>query len=376
MKTDVYLKLRDNLDQMPVPFPRTASGIELELLKSLFTEEEALIACQLSAFPETAEKVAARLKKNKLSLEKVREKLDEMGEKGLIMARPKNQKGKKVYHKLPLAIGMFEFQVNRLNRKFAELFYAYEEEAFFDSLVKMKTHQMRTIPVNIAIEHQYVVGNYDDIRQIVKDSPGPFALMNCVCRQAKDLMEEPCRLTDQRETCITLEISASHMLQRGVARELSREELLKFLTYAKKEGLVLQPENIQHPTFICCCCGCCCGVLNSAVKYDRPADYIHSNFRSKVNPDRCDGCESCIDRCQMNAIKKVNGSVEILEERCIGCGVCIPVCKQRALKLIKKEKEIVPPVNEREMYKSMMMERFGPVKTVAMVLKSKVGMKV
>jgi NAD-dependent dihydropyrimidine dehydrogenase PreA subunit len=271
---------------------------------------------------------------------------------------------------------MFEFQVNRLNRKFAELFYAYEEEGFFDSLFRMKTHQMRTIPVNVAIEHRHVVGNYDDIRQIVKDSPGPFALMNCVCRQAKDLMKEPCRLTDHRETCITLEDAASHMIRRGVARELYREELLKYLTWAKKEGLVLQPENIQHPTFICCCCGCCCGILNSAVKYDRPAEYLHSNFRSEVDTGRCDGCEDCVDRCQMEAIKKVNGYVEILNERCIGCGVCIPVCKQRAMKLVKKAEEKVPPVNENEMYKRMMLERFGRIKTVGMVIKSKVGMKV
>ncbi len=271
---------------------------------------------------------------------------------------------------------MFEFQVNRLKRKFAELFYAYEEGGFFDSMFKMETHQIRTIPVNVAIDHEFVVGNYDNIRQIIKDSPGPFALMNCVCRQAKDLMEQPCRLTTHRETCITLEKSASHMIRRGVAREVSREELLKYLTFAKKEGLVLQPENTQHPKFICCCCGCCCGVLNLAVKYDRPAEYIHSNFRNKVDPERCDGCESCIDRCQMEAIKKVNGFVEILNERCIGCGVCIPVCKQKAMKLVKKEKEWVPPANASEMYKRMMMERYGPLRTVGMVIKSKIGMKV
>jgi len=376
METDVYRKLQKNLDQMPVPFPETSSGIELELLKSLFSEEEACIACELSVFPETAEKIWSRLEKSGFSLEHIRQKLDQMGEKGLILARPGNQKGKNVYHKIPLVIGMFEFQVNRLDRKIAESFFAYEEEGFFDSMYKMKTHQMRTIPVNVAIDPQYVVGNYDDIRKIVKESPGPFALMNCVCRQARDLMEEPCQLTNHRETCITLEKSASHMIKSGVARELSREELLKFLTFAKKEGLVLQPENIQHPSFICCCCGCCCGILSSAVKYDKPAEYMHSNFRNIVDTERCDGCETCIDRCQIKAIKKVNGFVEILDERCIGCGVCIPVCKQKAMKLVKKEQEKVPPFNAGEMYKRMMVERFGPVKTAGMMIKSKLGMKV
>lgn len=260
MTTDIYQKLRKHLDQMPVPFPATNSGIEIELLKCLFDEDEAIIACEISAFPETAEKIHSRLKKNIFSLVEVREKLTSMSEKGAIIVRSSRDRASKHYHKIPLAIGMFEFQVNRLSKDFAELFYAYEAEGFFEALFKMKTHQMRTIPVNVAIDHQFMVGRYDDIRQIIKDSPGPFALMNCVCRQARDILGDPCRLTDHRETCITLENSARYMIHRAVAREISSNELLKFLTVAKKEGLVLQPENTQHPKFICCCCGCCCGI--------------------------------------------------------------------------------------------------------------------
>ncbi len=361
---------------MPVPFPETPSGIELELLKNLFSEEEAAIACELSAFPEAAEKIWSRLKKNGLSLEEVRKKLDKMVEKGAIMGRPADSHHPKRYHKLPLAIGMFEFQVNRLSKKFAELFYAYEEAGFFDAIYKMKTHQMRTIPVNVAIDHQFVVGNYDNIRHIVKDSPGPFGLMNCVCRQAKDKMEAPCRLTNHRETCIVLENSAKYMIDRGVAREISQDELMKFLTKAKKEGLVLQPENTQHPAFICCCCGCCCGILSAASRYERPAEYIHSNFRTSVTIELCDGCEDCMDRCQMDAIKRVNGHVEIMNERCIGCGVCVPVCRQKAMKLVKKEKETIPPEDQGTMYKKMLIERYGLPRTLGIALKSKLGMKI
>lgn len=78
----------------------------------------------------------------------------------------------------------------------------------------------------------------------------------------------------------------------------------------------------------------------------------------------------------MEAIKKVNHYVEVQEERCIGCGVCIPVCKQKALKLVKKEKEKIPPMDEKEMYKRMMMERYGPLKTVGFAIRSKLGMKI
>jgi ferredoxin len=189
-------------------------------------------------------------------------------------------------------------------------------------------------------------------------------------------MSEPCQLTDRRESCITLESSAKHMIRRGVAREISRDELLKFLTKAKKEGLVLQPENIRHPTFICCCCGCCCGILRAAAKYDKPAEYIQSNFTMRLDSALCDVCGDCIGRCQMKAITRVNNHVEIKAERCIGCGVCVPVCKQKALQLTKKEKEIIPPADENDMYKRMMIERFGVPGTLGRVLKSKMGIKI
>jgi len=376
METDVYRKLQKHLDQMPVPFPETKSGVEIELLKNLFTEEEATIALELSAFPEPVEKIFSRLKSKNYTLEEVRKKLDEMVVKGTILGEEIRNQDKKLYNKIPLAIGMYEFQVDRLDKKFAELFYAYKDEAFIDKLFKMKTHQIRTIPVNIKIDHQFVVGNYDDIRKIVQHSKGPFALMNCICRQAKDKLEEPCRLTDRRESCITIEGSARFFINRGVARELNREELLKFLTEAKKDGLVLQPENTQHPNFICCCCGCCCGVLTAAKKYNRPAEILHSNFFTQADTEKCDGCEDCIERCQMDAIRKVNGYVEVQNQRCIGCGVCIPVCKQKALHMVKKEKEKIPPKNKGDMYKKMLIERYGFIGTLGFVTKGKLGLKV
>jgi Na+-translocating ferredoxin:NAD+ oxidoreductase subunit B len=373
---DIYQKLRRHLDQMPVPFPATDSGIEIEFLKQLFTPMEAQIACEVSAFPEPAEKIHSRLKKKGLKLEEVREQLRVMTEKGTILGIWNDKKGVMNFQKAPLVIGIFEFQLNHLERDVVKLFNAYKDAGFDKALMKMKTPQMRTIPVNISLRHQFLAGNYDDVRQIVKDSPGPFALMNCICRQAKDLMSEPCRITDERESCITLESSAKHMISRGVAREISREELLKFLTKAKKEGLVLQPENNQHPHFICCCCGCCCGILATAAKYDKPAEYIRSNYTMHLDSDVCDVCGDCIERCQMKAIARVNNHVEIKAERCIGCGVCVPVCKQKALQLTKKEKETVPPADRMEMYKRMMIERFGVPGTLGMVLKSKMGMKI
>ena len=66
---DVYRKLQKHLDSMPVGFPATASGVEIRILKQLFTPDEAKIALKLEYAPiasETLEDIYQRLKSRSL----------------------------------------------------------------------------------------------------------------------------------------------------------------------------------------------------------------------------------------------------------------------------------------------------------------------
>jgi electron transport complex protein RnfB len=375
MKKDIYRQLQRHIDKLPIPFPETKSGVELRLLKYLFSPLEAEIALCLSGLPEPIEKIFKRLKNHELSIDGTKKILDKLVRKGAIRKRT-NKEGKKKYGKMPLAIGMFEAQVNQITEEYATDFYAYEKEAFADKVIGNKTNQMRTIPINVKIDPEYKVGNYDDIKKIIETSPGPFAVMNCVCRQAREVQGNLCKQTDLRETCILIEDSVEFAMNLDAGRLISKKEVLTILKQAKKAGLVLEPENTQHPNFICCCCGCCCGVLTAAKHYDKPAKFLHSNFYAEIQADRCDGCWKCMDRCQMDAIDKVSNHAEINLDRCIGCGLCIPTCKPRAAQLLKKDIEIIPPKNDMDMYKKIMLERFGVVGTLKIASKAMLGMKV
>ena len=375
MKKDIYKQLQRHIDQLPIPFPATESGVELRLLKYLFSPLEAEIALCLSALPEPIEKIFKRLKNHELSIDGTEKILDKLVRKGAIRKRT-NKEGKKKYGKMPLAIGMFEAQVNQITEEYATDFYAYEKEAFADKVIGNKTNQMRTIPINVKIDPEYKVGNYDDIKKIIESSSGPFAVMNCVCRQAREVQGNSCKQTNLRETCILIEDSVEFAMNLDAGRLISKKEVLTILKQAKKAGLVLEPENTQHPNFICCCCGCCCVVLTAAKHYDKPSEFLHSNFYAAIQVDRCDGCWKCIDRCQMDAIDKVSNHTEINLDRCIGCGLCIPTCKPRAAQLFKKDTETIPPKNDMDMYKKIMLERFGVVGTLKIAGKAMLGMKI
>lgn len=374
---DIYRRLQKHFDNAPVGFPATDSGVELRILKHLFTEEEARVALELSIIPEDLNKIHKRLKKSSISQDDLKYVLDQMVEKGAIRGiRQEGKASRMKYSRLPLVIGMFEFQVDRITRELAEDFFAYEHEAFAEELNSAPTKQMRTIPLNVNIEPEFHIGSYDRIKEIIQRSPGPFAVMNCICRQSKDKMNEPCKQTHTRETCLTIGNSARYMMQRGVGRLLTKTETKKMITRAKKEGMVLQPENAQNPSFICFCCGCCCGILQAAKKFDKPATFVHSNFYAEINDELCTCCEDCRNICQMEAIYRTNDHMAVDHDRCIGCGLCIPVCSSKASRLIKKDREYIPPVNSNDMYKKIVFNKLGAFGILKFVGKATMGRKV
>ena len=284
--------------------------------------------------------------------------MDGLFDKGAILAVPHPKKGR-MYSKLPLAIGIFEHQVNRITKELAEDFFKYEDEGFGESFLKAKTKQMRTIPVNIKVDPEFLVGSYDNARAMIEKSTGPFAVMNCVCRQAKEKMGESCKQTDILETCFTLGNSAWFMVDKGVAREITKEEMIALVSRAEKEGMVLQPTNNQDPGFLCCCCGCCCGVLTAAKKYPNPGEFLHTSFYAKIDSGKCTECGECMEICQMDSLHAVNNHTEVLQEKCIGCGNCLNVCEFEAISLERNEKVEVPPMDSKEMYRRMTIDRYG-----------------
>lgn len=70
---------------MPVAFPESESGLDIRLLKHLFTHEEAQIALELSALPEPLERIHKRLKNTGISIEDLEKSLDNLVKKGAIL---------------------------------------------------------------------------------------------------------------------------------------------------------------------------------------------------------------------------------------------------------------------------------------------------
>ena len=118
--TDVYKELARKLDALPQGYPATESGIELRILEKIFSPEEAEMALKIKPIPETVEAIAQRLGKPVPEMQAI---LDDMVGKGQIGSF--KFFGKQVYMFFPFVIGVYEFQLDRMDKELTEMFEEY-----------------------------------------------------------------------------------------------------------------------------------------------------------------------------------------------------------------------------------------------------------
>jgi hypothetical protein len=78
----VYTRLQRHLDRQAVGFPATRSGVEIKLLKHIFTPEEAEIACCLNYKFEPLEMIFSRAGRLVDSADELEQRLDQIQQKG------------------------------------------------------------------------------------------------------------------------------------------------------------------------------------------------------------------------------------------------------------------------------------------------------
>jgi ferredoxin len=348
---NVYTRLRSRLDDLAVGFPESADGAELRILQRLFTEAEAELFLQMSPLLETAEKVSQRLNRKS---EEVGTMLEQMARKGLLFR--KRADGVAGYAAVPYVVGLYEFQVGRMGKDFARDHEAYFESTYNKVIQSFKTPVLRTIPIQRRLVGDSPVAPYEDVLAII-DAQERIAVAPCVCRTTKDLVGEKC--AKSIDNCFSFGSHADYYVENGLGRYISKDEARAIVQRNEAEGLVMQPFNSQKVGGMCSCCGDCCGVLRSLKAQPRPADSVQSNYYAVVDAERCTGCETCVERCQMEAVAVTDGLAAVNLERCIGCGLCVTTCPDEAIALVQKEKErlYVPPETGMETYIRIMQER-------------------
>jgi NAD-dependent dihydropyrimidine dehydrogenase PreA subunit len=361
--SDVYTRLAKKLDKLPHGFPATESGVELEILRKIFSDEDAATAIHLKPFPETAKKISGRLRKSEAD---TRETLERMKNRGQIQSAM--WRGERRYLLAPFVIGIFEYQLPFIDRELAELCEDYAPY-LAKTIGGTEPALARVVPVQKKIDARTTVLAYEDTRKMIEGARS-FRVMDCICRKEKALVGEPC--THTVETCLTFSKNENAYDDSHLGgRIISKEEALAVLDAAEEEGLVHCTYNFEHnQMFVCNCCSCCCGLMRLLTEYHTPYGLVRSNWVAAIDEDLCETCGVCAnERCPVEAIEETDGGdYLVLGDRCIGCGVCVITCPTEAMSMSPRpeSEHTIPPRNIVDWSVQRAANRSGPVRAMAL----------
>ena len=374
-ESTVYELLRQRMDQWPTRAPKSAEI--LKILKELFTREEAeLLTYFKGPYIDLAnpEEIASRSGK---PFEEVVEILNSLADRGLMYRMGHSRKRAK-FTIWPVVIGIFEFFFSNSKiwsdekkQKLGKLFESYMTRVLFPIISASNYPWPRVIPSNtsekmIKIDKEIEgvsqkVLAFEEIEEILNQKTS-FSVMDCSCRTHHEILGKGCGKTI--ETCVSFDLNAEFFIGNGMAKRLTREEMLDLLRKCEKEGLVHLSLNAQNINFICNCCKDCCGILRPLTEFHRPGMFATSNFRATIDRSKdCKECFQCFEKCPTHAILSIpnqgdgNPDFEIDEKLCIGCGLCSSNCPTKHFKLVKVKSDI-PELGMPETYKRYARERY------------------
>ena len=343
MSADTYRQLADALDLLPGGFPRTRSGVELQILRKIFSPEEVLVASNMTGTSETVDDIAGRAR---LPKEETEARLEAMLSRGVIWGSKKDETWR--FRLSPYVVGFYEEQWDVMDHDLAHLCEQYWNEGGLEGIMRPTPALHRVVPAQQAVKTEVILP-YDDIKQLILQAKS-FQLRDCICRKQQDLM-------GSRKCDFPLNACLIFLMKERPAGpySITQEEALKVLDKVEEVGLVHSVSNVASGVFyVCNCCGCCCGILRGITQLGIENSVARANYYAVVDFEQCNGCGICEDRCQVSACT-VDDVVSIDLVKCIGCGLCVTGCPTEAVTLeLRPDAEIVHPPDN---YKAWEQER-------------------
>lgn len=353
-KSEAYEKLSERLGA-------PGSKRFVKVLEAMVTPEEAALLLEMEKPVKSAE-LAARLKTDEKALS---EKLSAMKEKGILTSGEQGYVSHRnivMFHHMAHAI-IPEHLKPDIYPLWEDFFWNEWRDILVDGFEKRlaasgaKGH--RVVPARKALDispniPQDQILWYEDMRAMINRGKSVI-ISNCGCRVIWRKCDSPI------DVCIHVDSPRleAGLEKRGDLRKVTKEEALAINDAVEEKGLVHIPLNIMHAEgTICNCCDDCCMVVNPLLHRGggRIYDVLSpSRYRNVIDEEKCEGCQTCVERCIFDAIemRKVPGSKKmkayIINEHCMGCGVCTFKCPNQAMRL-----ELVrPPEHIPEQYPEM-----------------------
>jgi NAD-dependent dihydropyrimidine dehydrogenase PreA subunit len=359
---DIYQRLARHLSSLGMGYPEKDEL--LEILKENFTPLEAEVALALPTRvipfePAPADEIEPPAQLSRHELEKV---LSNLAQRGLLFSK-KLKEGKTGYALQQFGYGFpqtfFWRGVHTPNaKKMADLVVRYSRREQMEEVYgNTPTKAFRYLPATLSLEPEsHAVFPFEMMEEVIRKVRA-IALVHCPCRATAQLIGKK-RCDHSLENCIKYDELAEYLIEKGIGREITKQEALEVLRRSEEAGLVHMVDNaregIKHT---CNCCGCCCWSVGTIRRKKIPRDVLMATyFIRETNRERCTGCGQCVEICPVQVIKMEGDFPVIDAEWCIGCGVCAVPCPASAVTLVRKSNAI-PPKDFRDLHQQILRER-------------------
>lgn len=354
---DIYRKLGKKIDGMPSRAPWNETLYEV--LKSLYSVEEADVVVKMPFNLSSLERIARITRRKTPELQKV---LEGLSEKGLVVDLW--VQGRTLYMPSPMVVGIFEFTMMRTGgglktKEWAKLFHEYMHGD--SNFYAANFGQGQKISIERALPHEGSVHPEDfteildhEKAHVIVEQSSRFAIGICSCRHEK-LHADKKTCDIPLEMCASFGAAADYLIRRNLAKEAPRTQMHELIDSARELGLVLNADNIQkNVSFICSCCPCCCNTILGVREHGYPGTIVTSSFIARIASESCTGCGNCARDCPIEAIamvpekkpdpKSKRKALPVVDSSiCLGCGVCTLRCRPGSLRLRKREQRVLHP---------------------------------
>jgi Fe-S-cluster-containing hydrogenase component 2 len=345
---DLHHRLATHMEHLTMGYPYTEELIDL--LKEMFSPKEAQVAMAIpnDLAPLTVvslENIAARAD---LPLSAVAEALEAMAARNILFTAP-TEDGSTGYALLQVGYGLPQTffwggKQDKTAKRMAKLVLNYFKVPITQKIYGgVRTKSFKYSPANKSIEipMQGVMPN-EQIGPIV-DAATKIAVAHCPCRMsAKILGRTDC--PHSLEVCVKYDEMAEFVIDKGLAREISKDEAHHIMENSEKEGLVHMVDNAQGQIkHTCNCCGHYCWNVGIIRRRKIPRDQLMAvYFIRETELDECIGCGACADICPVDAVKMVEDKPRVDQNWCIGCGVCAVQCPAGVISISRRIENQAP----------------------------------
>ncbi len=348
MGNDAHEKLADWLASTFRGLPGIKKPEFMDLIRFLYTEEEAQLAIRMGPEGGTLDALTA---KTGMAPDRLKALIQSMERKGTLYTEPGSDDP--VYRPLGLEVpGLAETSgwgdVNTpFKQELIDLWGKFRPVYIDEAISELGQHNRAWCIVSqLPPDARPDENLYEEIRRTTDYA----AVSWCPCRLMERKAEQGEACDCPTECCMAFGDMARWAVEQDHARPISLDEAVEILDACAEAGTV----HTGLPGVILCnCCKHACVNLY-AMKKGKMHTYAKNHFFSLVDPDTCTSCGTCEEACPVGAIQ-IEKTAEVDQDKCIGCGVCAAGCEEKAIRMVRRPEEEIAKLD------AEFMEAFGSV---------------